>query len=179
MIRTQKNETYGAPAMSRVNTKAWITACVSHWSRLVPETEVGVDWADAHDRCWRCGSKRSLQRCHIVARQFSGADDYSNIVPLCAECHDEAPDVTDASEIWRWIKETKPTCYETLKAERALAICKNRGVNIENFDVQKFKSAMDGVGLHLMQNRTGCRIKSSSVAWAIEQACIVEAKDGI
>lgn len=158
-------------------SKAWIAECVEHWSALVCETELGVDWCDADERCWRCGSKRTLQRCHIVARQFGGGDEASNIVPLCAECHDEAPDVTDPGEIWRWIKETRPMFYGTLKFERAFAICRSRGVDISAFDIAKFKEAIDGVGLHMMQNNSGCRIKASSIAWAVQKACL-EATDG-
>lgn len=158
---------------------AWIANCVAIWSKTIDEMDIGVDWCDAGERCWRCGCNRKLQKCHIVAKQFGGSDDPANIVPLCAECHDEAPDVTDPSEIWRWIKETKPTYYGTLKLERAFAICKSRGVDLSRFDNGKFQAAMDAnVGLHLMQNGTGCRIKASSIAWAIERACSVEAANG-
>ena len=149
----------------------WVSDCVAHWWSSVCESDIGVDWADADERCWRCGGKRKLQRCHIVARQFGGGDDPSNIVPLCAECHDEAPDVTDPAEIWRWIKQTKPMFYGTLKFERAFAICRDRGVDLSRFDAGKFTAAVERVGLHLMQHGGGCRIKASSYAWAIEQAC--------
>jgi hypothetical protein len=159
---------------------AWIRDCIAHWSQTVFETDLGVDWSDAETRCWRCGTERSLQRCHIVAKQFSGSDDASNIVPLCCECHDEAPDVTDASEIWRWIRDTRPKYgYGTLKFERAVEIAVRRGADLGRFDQERFASIMeDHVGLHLMQNGTGCRIKATSVAWAIEQSC-KEATDGI
>jgi len=157
----------------------WIENCISYWSGLVFEQDIGVDWSDAHYRCWRCGSARSLQKCHVVARQFGGSDHHSNIVPMCAECHDEAPDVTDSQEMWRWIKETRPMFYGTLKAERAIGICVRRKVDIARFDLEKFCFACDNIGLHLMQNGTGCRIKESSLAWALEQACKTEATDGI
>lgn len=157
----------------------WIAACVSHWSRTVDESDIGVDWADAEWRCWRCGSERRLQRCHIVAKQFGGVDDASNIVPLCAECHDEAPDVTDPDEMWRWIKDTRPMFYGGLKYERALKACKDRGVDFSRFCLSRFAAAIEHhVGLHLMQNGSGCRIKASSIAWAIEKACTTEATDG-
>lgn len=157
----------------------WVEDCIAHWSGRVFEQDIGVDWADAHDRCWRCGAARSLQKCHVVARQFGGSDDYSNIIPMCSECHDEAPDVTDAGEMWRWIKETRPMFYGTLKAERAIAICVGRNVDISRFDLEKFCFASVNVGVHLMQNGTGCRIKASSLAWAIEQACKTESANGI
>lgn len=160
------------------SVKAWMTECVDYWSSRVFEWDIGVDWSDATEHCWRCGSKRSLQRCHIVAKQFGGDDSPSNIVALCAECHDEAPDVTDPTEIWRWIKETRASFYGSLKAERALAICKSRGVNLQFFDRKRFDAACESVGLHLMQNGSGCRVKASSIAWAIEKACGTEAANG-
>lgn len=162
-----------------VSAKQWLSDCITYWSVRVCETEIGVDWSDADERCWRCGGKRSLQRCHIVAKQFGGDDSAANIVALCSECHDEAPDVKDQDEIWRWIRETRPMFYGTLKLERALKICKHRGVDLRRFSRVRFDAAMESVGLHLMQNGTGCRIKASSYAWAIEQACDSEAKDGI
>lgn len=157
---------------------SWVRRCVDYWSELICESDIGVDWWDAHERCWRCGAKRSLQKCHIVARQFGGGDAESNIIPLCPECHDEAPDVTDTNEMWRWIQETKPMCYGTLKLERALGVCRQRGVDLGNFCKVRFDAAMEKVGLHLMQNGTGCRIKASSYAWAIEQACVREETNG-
>lgn len=158
-----------------MKSQAWIRSCVQYWSQVHCESDVGVDWSDAEDRCWRCGSKRTLQKCHIVAKQFGGEQVTENLIPLCAECHDEAPDVTDPSEMWRWIKETKPMTYGTLKFERALSCCRDRGVDLSNFDKDRFEKIMeDHVGLHLMQNGTGCKIKWSSIAWAIEKACCVE-----
>jgi hypothetical protein len=77
------------------------------------------------------------------------------------------------------VKDTKPTFYGTLKYERACAIVISRGVDLRLFDRAKFDAAMERhVGLHLMQNGSGCRIKASSIAWAIEKACVEEATDG-
>jgi hypothetical protein len=157
----------------------WIRLCVDYWRERFDESEIGVDWSDAMEHCWRCGSKRKLQKCHIVAKQFGGGDGQENTLPLCCECHDEAPDVTDPSEIWRWIKETKSMFYGTLKFERAAMQAVSRGCDLSRFSRQKFDYLMEhSVGLHLMQNGTGCRIKSSSIAWAIEMACRTEATDG-
>lgn len=157
----------------------WICGCIEHWQKTVFEWDIGVDWSDAHDRCWRCGAKRSLQKCHIVAKQFGGSDEPSNLVALCSECHDEAPDVTDPNEMWRWIKDTRSMFYGTLKYERALKDCMARGVDLSLFDKRKFDMAMEThVGLHLMQNGSGCRIKASSIAWAIEQACKRKGRNG-
>lgn len=162
-----------------MSSRQWILDCIEHWSAIVCESDIGVDWSDAEDRCWRCGGKGRIQKCHIVAKQFGGCDDATNIVPLCCECHDEAPDVTDKMEMWRWIKETRPMCYGTLKYERAFKTCVDRGVDVTRFCHKRFSKLMEkSVGLHLMQNGTGCRIKSSSIAWAIEKACEPEQRHG-
>lgn len=157
---------------SKPKAEAWVQRAVAHWSGIVPETDTGVDWSDAHDRCWRCGCQRKLQRCHIVAKQFGGGDSVENIIPLCAECHDEAPDVTDPKEMWRWIARTRPTFYGTLNAERAVKLLQERGVDLSRFSEAKFRAiAMEHCGLHLMQNGSGCRVKPSTLSWAVERAC--------
>lgn len=147
--------------------------CVDYWSARICETDIGVDWSDAIDRCWRCGCQtKSLQKCHIVAKQFGGNMTHENIVLLCRDCHDEAPDVTDGREMWRWIKETRPMFYGTLKAERAMEIAASRGVDLSKFNAKRFAEIADEhVGVHLMQSGSGARLKPSSLAWAIEQAC--------
>lgn len=161
------------------NGGKWVRECVEFWSQLIDEMDIGVDWSDAHERCWRCGNKSKLQKCHIVARQFGGDETASNIIPLCSLCHDEMPDVTDASEVWRWIKATRPVHgYGCLWFERALNDCVVRGVDLSRFDRERFSSLISqNVGLHMMQSGAGCRIKPSSIAWAIAKAC-TEATDG-
>jgi len=152
----------------------FLRECVDFWSSRVCETEIGCDWSDAEEHCWRCGYEtKKLQKCHVVAKQFGGSLSPENVVLLCRECHDEAPDVTDSSEMWRWIKETRPKFgYGTLKAERAFAIAVSRGVDLRRFNAKAFQAIChEHVGLHLMQNGSGARIKASSFAWAIEKAC--------
>ena len=152
-------------------TKQWIADAIGYWSERVYEGDIGVDWSEADTRCWRCGSERTLQRCHIVAKQFDGAEGPENIIPLCRMCHDEAPDVTDPSEMWRWVKETRSQFYGTLSAERAIAIVIARGVDISRFDVRALQEAGEQIGVHFMQSGAGATIKPASWAWAIEQAC--------
>lgn len=152
--------------------KHWQSGCVAYWSRTVDEVDIGSDWDEAHFRCWRCGTDGRIQKCHIIAKQLGGSDHCSNIVPLCAECHDEAPDVVDNSEIWRWIRETRPAHYGKMRWHQAIKLCLDRGVDLSRFNRDTFFSLMDGcVGLHLMQAGTGCRVKASSIAWAIEKSC--------
>ncbi len=39
---------------------------VNYWSRMQDECGLSVDWSEAHERCWRCGYKAKLQKCHII-----------------------------------------------------------------------------------------------------------------
>jgi len=97
----------GYVATARSTTKQ---AIADHWSPLVSELDMGCDWEDAVTDCWRCGVEpsRGLERCHIVPAQepFNGPDDPSNYVLLCSRCHREAPNVSDPSVMWQWIKDT-------------------------------------------------------------------------
>ena len=158
---------------------SWLAECVAFWSARIYEGDIGVDWADATEHCWRCGAKSKLQKCHVVAKQFGGGDGPSNIIPLCSLCHDEMPDVTESSEVWRWINATKPAYgYGTLYLERAVNDCVSRGVDLSRFDKKRFGVLMgESVGLHMMQSGAGCRVKPASIAWAIAKSC-EDASDG-
>lgn len=95
--------------------KRWITAAIQHWMPLLDEGfDIGCDWAEAATHCWRCGCKRSLQRCHIVPKQLGGTLAPDNVMPLCADCHAEAPDTDDPADFLSWVKDTRNRgCYET------------------------------------------------------------------
>ena len=89
------------------------------WSRL---KELKIDSKNLRFRCWRCAStEKSIERCHIQARQFGGTDEPSNLVLLCHECHAEAPDIkNDKESMWEWIKATKKPFYKTYLAYQSL-----------------------------------------------------------
>ena len=78
-----------------------------YWATRVDDSELNFDWSEAHERCWRCGTTRSLQRCHIVAHSLGGSDEPSNLVILCSECHAESPDVDDPEIMWDWLRAYK------------------------------------------------------------------------
>lgn len=56
---------------------------VDYWAKRVDECELSVDWAEAESHCWRCGCKRTLERCHIIPDSMGGKDEPSNLVLLC------------------------------------------------------------------------------------------------
>jgi putative transposon-encoded protein len=80
---------------------------VDYWTNRQYEQDMGCDWSEAHERCWRCGYKKKLERCHIIPNALEGKDIPSNFVLLCGACHVEAPNVTDSEYMWEWIKDTK------------------------------------------------------------------------
>lgn len=73
---------------------------VDYWIKRESECGLGVDWAEAIERCWRCGYGSRLQRCHIVPDSLGGLNEPSNLVLLCGRCHREAPNVADTRMMW-------------------------------------------------------------------------------
>lgn len=52
--------------MKRKPIKTKIPEIVNYWFSRIDESDFSVDASEAHERCWRCGCKRNLERCHIV-----------------------------------------------------------------------------------------------------------------
>lgn len=85
---------------------------VAYWELHQEEAGLGVDWADAHKRCWRCGLKSRLQKCHIVPRARSGPASPSNLVLLCRRCHRAAPNIANPKYMWIWLRATCVPFYD-------------------------------------------------------------------
>lgn len=85
----------------------WIEAAFeAHAKRIFSNDDdsVAVEGIHEADRCWCCGARAKLQKCHIIPKALGGSAAPDNIVPMCARCHDEAPDVADSEALWSWIK---------------------------------------------------------------------------
>ena len=91
---------------------------LEYWAANKDECGLGVDWAEAHERCWRCGYKTSLQRCHIVPDSLGGLDCPSNLVLLCSRCHREAPNHTNPKYMWVWLRATCVPFYDMYWMQR-------------------------------------------------------------
>lgn len=85
---------------------------VKYWAARETECGLGVDWAEAHERCWRCGHKSRLDRCHIVPESLGGRNEPSNLVLLCGRCHREAPNVRDTRFMWIWLRASCARFYD-------------------------------------------------------------------
>jgi len=154
----------------RTKNGSWLDAAVLYWRTRVYEGDLGCDWSEADKVCWNCGHCRSLQKCHIIPRSIGGEDEPSNIVALCAQCHDLSPDVSDESEIWRWIKSNRAGrsgMYNTYWGEVAL---EESGVDPASVSLAELKKHLRLVGEHVGQLTGRIRIKPSSVAWALRSS---------
>jgi len=93
---------------------------VDYWTGLEDECGLGVDWAEAHQRCWRCGYKCVLHGCQIVPDSLDGLNGPSNLVLLCGRCHREAPNVADDRFMWIWLRSTCVPWYDMYWTERGV-----------------------------------------------------------
>ena len=96
----------------RTRIKTTEKEIVEYWGRRIDESDLSVDFAEAHERCWRCGCKRRLERCHIVPASLGGEDVPSNFVLLCKRCHLDNPNVADAEIMWDWLRAYKVSFYD-------------------------------------------------------------------
>ena len=104
---------------NRDNIKTTKKQIVAYWSSVQDECGLSVDWAEAKDRCWRCGYKKRLIRCHIIPDSLGGKDEPSNLVLLCSRCHIDAPNVESKTFMWDWIRANGTPFYDTFWNIRA------------------------------------------------------------
>lgn len=99
----------------RGNIKTSRKQIIEYWETCQDECELSVDWAEAEERCWRCGceTNRKLDRCHIIPHALGGKDEPANFVLLCKRCHAEGPNVSDPEIMWDWIKSYGVAFYDT------------------------------------------------------------------
>lgn len=86
---------------------------IDYWSSRVYEEELSIDFSEANERCWRCGYKSRLEKCHIVPHSLGGKDEPNNYVLLCKLCHEENPNVSNPKIMWDWLKAHKTDFYDT------------------------------------------------------------------
>jgi hypothetical protein len=98
--------------------KTSIGDIVEYWESRESECGLGVDWAEAHERCWRCGYRTELQRCHIIPDALNGEDHPSNLVLLCQRCHREAPNISDPKYMWIWLRSNSGSTYDSFWTQK-------------------------------------------------------------
>ncbi|MBU5480014.1 HNH endonuclease [Blautia sp. MSJ-19] len=146
---------------------------VSYWVKYQDECGLSVDWAEANERCWRCGYKRPLERAHIIPAALGGKDEPQNLVLLCKRCHADGPNVADPEIMWDWIRGYGYPFYDmfwtTMGMKEYRLIYKHSFKNalefiidhaknlkndeeIEEFIQQRLKKLNDEVSTHWGQN---------------------------
>ena len=151
---------------------------VDYWELKINESHMGIDWAEAHNHCWRCGegvsSTSRLERAHIIPDSLGGLDKPENLVLLCNLCHNEAPDIADKNVMWDWIKRTSSTHYEEWCKLRLHQEFKNL-FGIELFEqlkkIPNFKRELFTEELNKKYSKTSThsgRFKYSTRAYAIK-----------
>lgn len=100
--------------------KTKVKDIINYWIQYKDECDLNFDWSEADKICWRCGYERKLYRCHIIPDSLGGKDEPSNLVLLCSQCHEEAPNVEDSQFMWDWIKSLHTPFYNTSFKIRAL-----------------------------------------------------------
>lgn len=104
---------------TRSNIKTTPEEIIDYWEQIEDECDLSIDWSEAHERCWRCGCERKLQRCHIIPDSLGGKDEPSNLVLLCERCHIDAPNVESKTFMWDWIRSNGTSFYDTFWGLRA------------------------------------------------------------
>jgi len=158
----------------RAKVKQWVKDAVAYWEPEFDDSDIGCEWSEADVRCWRCGYLRTCQRCHIVPKSCGGLDDPSNVIPLCADCHDEMPNVTDKTVVWEWIRNDHGTTHDTYWTVRAIAIARQHGLTddeLMRFDAAKLSLLESNYSLHFGQLTGRARRTPATTAWLIKECC--------
>jgi hypothetical protein len=158
-------------ARRRKSAPQWIKDAVAHWGDRVYEGDIGCDWDEADVRCWRCGYLRKCQKCHIVPRSIGGSDGVENLIPLCADCHDEMPNVSDHAEVWRWIESDHGIMHDTYWTLRALREAGLSNEQLKNLDTGRLPELFEKHCSHHFGQLYGrARINVATLAWIMKQA---------
>lgn len=113
----------------RGSIKTSIKDIIEYWMnspKYANGDEVGmaIDQADLDvdgGRCWRCGTTKNIQRCHIIPHSQEGKDEPSNLLLLCRDCHNDAPNVSNATaeDFFNWMKNSRRSLEQYLNENGA------------------------------------------------------------
>jgi len=167
-------------SMPKKECPNWIKDCWEVHSGSVSESNVAVDWADLKAewrRCWCCGHETDrLQKCHIVPKSLGGSNSASNIIPMCALCHDGSPDVNSATEMFEWIKKRQnPLSGIGLgRYWHIYDLVEKHMKSMQDFDDNCFNKcllrAYANASFHGSQAGAGVFMKRSTREWIVDNA---------
>jgi 5-methylcytosine-specific restriction endonuclease McrA len=127
--------------------KATIGQICEYWftrDRLTQLFSFGLYFDIGEPACWACGRYWStsrvkrwcdapLDRCHIIPAAKGGADDASNLVLMCKECHDLAPNTTEPELLFVWMGKQN---YLQRRTAHAVAVCKDMGIEFSQINLR-------------------------------------------
>lgn len=158
----------------------WVKDCWDYHSQYISELDVAVDWGEwksENKRCWCCGHTSKLQKCHIISKSLGGGMSPENIIPLCAQCHDHAPDVLDKNAIFQWIaNQQNPLSGLGLGRYWHLSsTIEKRSKRLKATPSSEdfrhcLEKAIELAGFHFSQSNTGLKMKESTREWVINKA---------
>jgi hypothetical protein len=166
-----------------------IKAIVDYWTPHEDECGLAIDWAEAHERCWRCGYKSNLEKCHIIPDSLWGPDVPSNFVLLCKRCHREAPNIKDPRFMWIWMRATCVPFYDLywtfrgfLEFETMFGRMPFSGPDFKHIDVKEvvevhLKDMLDEAIIHFGEGRLNPATIASIIA-KIEESITGKNIDG-
>ena len=144
---------------------------IDYWETRIYEGNMGCDWSEAHQLCWRCAENKrgKIQRCHIIAQAAGGPDVPSNYVLLCERCHKAAPDCPDAQWMWNWIKETWEEASHSVSYQLRQTMEAIRLADLQpgdSIDLPLFNKHLGQCGLHQGY------LSPASAAWCLKRSII-------
>lgn len=90
------------------------------WKEKLERAVVNTSYNNATTHCWRCGTKKRLDRCHIIPFSRGGQDSPDNFVLLCKHCHIDNPNLDDVDVMWRWLEAYKINEGETFSIKQGI-----------------------------------------------------------
>jgi len=161
-------------------SNSWIEAAFdAHADRINPDL-VAVEGKHEAGRCWCCGrEKTTLQKCHIIPKSLGGSAEPDNIIPLCIDCHDKAPDVRDKEAMWTWIADQQNGLsgvglgHLNYLLDALPVLCASYDPNPTECElVLEWMDFLvrERASLHGGQRGQGAFLKRSTIEWVIEQS---------
>ena len=123
--------------------------------------------------CVYAWKRARLQRCHLVPRSLGGSDDPSNVVMLCVECHDLAPDLANRETMLDWMAKQDWLTRSSAKFKAAWeSIIGQDTCDVGQFGADYSSDAFwewnqDRIGIHFSQRFGGPEFSLTTVlgAW--------------
>lgn len=120
----------------------------------------------------------TLQKCHILAKQFGGPNEPDNLFLLCSDCHAESPDTRNRDAFFRWVYRKKRDCSNGLDCKEFVANTteeiESRGYNLEEFAKKFCKLPLKKQWEVIESGLYNCGTHGATVAPSSAAICIID-----